>query len=85
MPTYEYECKKCGHQFETHQSISELPLTQCPECQGAVHRLVSGGAGFLMKGGSSSYGTKGKGCSLEETGRTCCGATQRCGKPACGE
>ncbi|MBD3422730.1 MAG: zinc ribbon domain-containing protein [Chitinivibrionales bacterium] len=52
MPTYEYECEKCGHIFEEFQSISANPLTNCPkdECSGKVRRLLSAGAGFLFKG-----------------------------------
>ena len=52
MPTYEYECEKCGNVFEEFQSISAEPLKKCKKegCDGAVHRLFSGGAGFLFKG-----------------------------------
>ncbi len=50
MPTYEYECQKCGHRFEAFQSIKDAPLRKCPRCGGKVKRLVSGGAGFLFKG-----------------------------------
>ena len=50
MPTYEYECRACGHQFEAFQRMSEPPLKTCPSCKGAVRRAISGGAGFLFKG-----------------------------------
>jgi putative FmdB family regulatory protein len=58
MPTYEYICEKCGHQFEKFQSISAKPLVVCPEdlCaqkkwgKGRVKRAISGGAGLLFKG-----------------------------------
>lgn len=58
MPTYEYICQKCGHQFEVFQSIAESPLTCCPKelCgrkrwgKGRVKRAISGGAGLLFKG-----------------------------------
>ena len=58
MPTYEYVCEKCGHQFEKFQSISAQPLATCPEelCnqkrwgKGKVKRAISGGAGLLFKG-----------------------------------
>jgi putative FmdB family regulatory protein len=58
MPTYEYVCEKCGHQFEKFQSISAKPLSICPEdaCgrkgwgKGKVRRVLSGGAGLLFKG-----------------------------------
>ena len=57
MPTYEYECKKCGHQFETVQSIKDDRLKKCPksECpdgsgKGKVERLIGAGGGSLFKG-----------------------------------
>ena len=58
MPTYEYECEKCGLLFEEYQSISDKPLTKCkkPACDGQVKRLISAGAGFLFKG-NGLYGT----------------------------
>ncbi|MDG5815836.1 zinc ribbon domain-containing protein [Chitinispirillales bacterium ANBcel5] len=52
MPTYEYECEKCGYVFEEFQSISSEPLKSCKKegCNGAVQKLFSPGAGFLFKG-----------------------------------
>ena len=51
MPTYEYACSACGHQFEEFQSITAKPLTKCPECKKKkVKRLISAGAGFIFKG-----------------------------------
>lgn len=58
MPTYEYVCEKCGHQFEKFQSITAKPLTVCPEelCarkrwgKGRVKRLLGAGGGLLFKG-----------------------------------
>ena len=50
MPTYEYECKTCGYQFEEFQSIADPPLKKCPKCGGLVERLISGGGGLLFKG-----------------------------------
>ncbi len=52
MPTYEYQCKKCGKRFEAFQSINEKPITKCPikYCGGSVFRVISPGAGFLFKG-----------------------------------
>lgn len=72
MPTYEYECRKCGHRFETVQSIKADPLKTCESCGGELRRLVGTGAGFLFKGSgfyqtdyrSDSYQKKAK----EETG-----------------
>ncbi|MFH0919425.1 MAG: zinc ribbon domain-containing protein [Fibrobacterota bacterium] len=82
MPTYEYECKSCGLRFERQQAITEAPLAQCPECNGEVQRLVSGGTGFIFKGaGQARIGQHG--CSLESSGKTCCGREERCGKSPC--
>jgi putative FmdB family regulatory protein len=52
MPTYEYECSKCGEIFEEFQSINAEPLKKCTkeDCDGDVKRLFSAGAGFLFKG-----------------------------------
>jgi putative FmdB family regulatory protein len=50
MPTYEYRCEKCGHEFEAFQTMTEPPVEKCPACAGKVQRLISGGAGFLFKG-----------------------------------
>ena len=51
MPTYEYACPKCGHQFEQFQSMRDEPLKKCPKCKKAgLKRLVGGGAGLIFKG-----------------------------------
>jgi putative FmdB family regulatory protein len=50
MPTYEYECKKCGYKFEEFQRITEPPIRLCPRCKGKVRRLIGTGAGFIFKG-----------------------------------
>jgi putative FmdB family regulatory protein len=49
MPTYEYECKKCGH-FDAFQKMSDDPLQACPSCGGHVRRLIVGGGGIIFKG-----------------------------------
>ena len=41
MPLYEYQCKKCGHKFEKIQLFSDAPIKKCPECGGAVEKLIS--------------------------------------------
>ncbi|MCU0236162.1 MAG: zinc ribbon domain-containing protein [Acidobacteria bacterium] len=86
MPTYEYECAKCKYKFEKMQPITAAPLTRCPKCQGRVQRIISGGAGFIMKGAARGAAEKSGGdCGLQRTGKTCCGRDERCGKPACGD
>lgn len=53
MPTYEYECQKCGKTFDAFQKMSDKLLSICPDegCKGQVKRLISKGAGFIFKGG----------------------------------
>jgi putative FmdB family regulatory protein len=58
MPTYEYVCSKCGHEFEKFQSIAHKPLDVCPKdlCaqkkwgRGKVKKKISAGAGLIFKG-----------------------------------
>jgi putative FmdB family regulatory protein len=51
MPTYEYHCDACGHNFDEFQSITSDPLKKCPECgKLKLRRLFGTGAGFLFKG-----------------------------------
>ncbi|MCB1230622.1 MAG: zinc ribbon domain-containing protein [Verrucomicrobiae bacterium] len=52
MPTYDYKCEKCGHQFEVFQSMKDERLTDCPQegCDGKVKRLIGTGAGIIFKG-----------------------------------
>ena len=50
MPIYEYECLNCKIQFEKLQKISDLPITNCPECSnGKVKKLISA-TSFRLKG-----------------------------------
>lgn len=49
MPTYQYACKACDHQFETVQSFSDDNLTECPECSGTLRKLY-GSVGVVFKG-----------------------------------
>jgi len=53
MPTYEYVCPKCGHQFEQDQKITEEPLKVCPqeECKGEDLKRLVGKTGFILNGG----------------------------------
>lgn len=84
MPTYEYECETCGLRFERRQAFTEEPITECPECNGKVRRMVSGGAGFVFKGSDEGRtGARGGECGFEHTGKTCCGRTERCEEPRC--
>jgi putative FmdB family regulatory protein len=51
MPTYEYACSSCKHEWELEQSIKEDPITECPSCHEATaKRQISRGTGFILKG-----------------------------------
>jgi putative FmdB family regulatory protein len=50
MPVYEYECQECKKVFEVQQKIADKPLSDCPECQSPVKKLMSMSS-FQLKGG----------------------------------
>jgi putative FmdB family regulatory protein len=51
MPTYDYECDACGHEFELFQSITEPVKRKCPECgKPKLRRLFGTGAAVVFKG-----------------------------------
>ena len=51
MPTYEYVCDGCGHEYERFQSITSSPDRTCPKCgKRKVRRKIGIGAGVLFKG-----------------------------------
>ena len=52
MPTYEYQCKKCGHCFSEFQRIVDPPIKDCPKCKkkDCVEQIISGGSGLIFKG-----------------------------------
>jgi putative FmdB family regulatory protein len=51
MPTYDYECDACGHDFELFQSINEPVKKKCPECgKPKLRRLFGTGAAVVFKG-----------------------------------
>jgi putative FmdB family regulatory protein len=68
MPTYDYQCKKCGHRFEVFHSMSDDKPRKCPRCGKRAVRVPSAGGGLLFKGSgfyitdyrSSSYKEKAK-------------------------
>jgi len=82
MPTYEYQCEKCGHQFELFQPISAAPISTCPKTlcpqkkwgKGLVKRQIGAGAGLLFKGSGfyiTDYRSEGyKAAAKKEAGTT---------------
>ena len=60
MPTYEYECTRCGTIIDEFKSISAPRRQRCPKCRGKVQRLISGGMSVHFKG-SGFYVTDSRG------------------------
>lgn len=50
MPTYDYVCDSCGHEFELVQKMTDKPRKRCPRCGSAVRRRIGAGSGVLFKG-----------------------------------
>ncbi|MYE33435.1 MAG: zinc ribbon domain-containing protein [Gemmatimonadales bacterium] len=51
MPTYEYRCRSCRHEFERFQRMSDPAIRLCPLCgEEQVERLISSGGGIVFKG-----------------------------------
>ena len=60
MPIYEYKCTQCEKEQEFIQKFSDDPITTCPECGGAMKKLISTNS-FVLKGSGwymTDYGTK---------------------------
>jgi putative FmdB family regulatory protein len=95
MPTYDYLCDSCGHEFEAFESITADPRTECPECkQPRLRRKIGPGAAILFKGSgfyqtdyrSESYKKAAKAESPEQKSKPAAGsdgaAKGDSGKPA---
>ena len=51
MPTYDYRCEACKHEFEQYQTITARPLKKCPHCaMRTLQRLIGSGGGIIFKG-----------------------------------
>ena len=74
MPTYEYECLKCGKIKEVFQSINAPYLKKCSECEGELRRLIGSGAGLIFKG-SGFYSTDYKRKPSDTSGK---GSDEKC-------
>ena len=51
MPTYEYQCEKCGHEFEREQRITDDPIKTCPKCKALKAKRLISATSFVLKGG----------------------------------
>jgi putative FmdB family regulatory protein len=70
MPTYEYACSSCKHEWELEQSIKESAITECPSCHAqTAKRQISRGTGFILKG-SGWYSDLYSGASNKGSGST---------------
>ena len=78
MPTYEYRCQKCGHLFEISQGINDPPLKHCSQCEGKVHRVITGGSGFIFKEHSPTPKLSDQAVGDSSS---CCGITNPCDDP----
>ena len=66
MPTYDYQCQACEHEFELFQSMSAPVKRKCPECSKLkLKRLIGTGSGVLFKG-SGFYETDYRSKSYEK-------------------
>lgn len=50
MPTYDYRCESCGHEFELFESISASKTKTCPSCGNKAKRLIGTGSAIIFKG-----------------------------------
>ena len=78
MPTYEYQCDACEHNFDEFQSIKADPLKKCPKCgKNKLRRVFGAGAAILFKG-SGFYETDYRSESYKKSAK----ADQEASKPA---
>ena len=80
MPTYQYACSDCDHQFEVFQTFSEASLTSCPECKGTIRKVYSA-VGVVFKG-SGFYKTDSAKSTNTETPAATTPATTPVATPA---
>lgn len=83
MPTYDYECQKCGERFEVFQSMKDAKLELCPSetCDGPVKRLLGTGAGLIFKG-AGFYQTDYRSSSYQAGAKADTGSTASTPAPA---
>lgn len=69
MPTYDYICDSCGHEFEAFESITSNPQTLCPSCKAEkLRRKIGPGAAILFKG-SGFYETDYRSASYKKAAK----------------
>ena len=74
MPTYDYKCEACNHEWELFQSMNDSPVKRCPKCKKQkAKRLMGLGAGLIFKGTGfyeTDYKKKTGGESKESTSKS---------------
>ncbi len=84
MPTYQYECMECKHQFEVVQSMKDEPVKNCEKCNGPVRKKFNA-AGIIFKG-SGFYVNDYKNASKKSSGsseKSSCPAAGTCSSTTC--
>lgn len=85
MPTYDYRCGNCEHEFELFQKMSDAPKRKCPKCgKNTLERLIGTGAAVLFKGSgfyqtdyrSESYKKAAKSDSGDSSGKSDAGKAE---------
>lgn len=83
MPSYQFRCPECSHEFEGSQHRDATEGLRCPKCGATAKRLIGCGGGFILRtsssgsrDGSGSQGT----CRRQLTGVRCCGSDTPCDK-----
>lgn len=77
MPTYDYVCNKCGHEFGVYQKISAPPVENCERCGGEVTKLILSGQ-FVLKG-SGWYADGYSSSKSAQAGKPCDNKPASCG------
>jgi putative FmdB family regulatory protein len=81
MPTYEYQCDACQHNFDEFQSFSDKPLKKCPKCRKSKLRRVFGAGAAVIFKGSGFYQTDYRSDSYKSAAK----AEQDGAKPSAGD
>ncbi len=69
MPTYDYQCGACDHEFELFQSITAGVKRKCPECGRLKLRRLIGSGGAIVFKGSGFYQTDYRSASYEKAAK----------------
>ena len=84
MPTYQYKCPECGHEYEKLQNINDDSRAKCPTCGTRGERVISGGGGLIFKSSGFYLTDYGRAGQKKDTADKTDGAdkTEKSDKPA---